>query len=178
MPSEEDFASFFLIHRSNLVRAISWASGDPHLAEDVAQETMMIVRRTWGRYERPDLAMYQIGRRLARRLATRNAAAVPIQATEWESLANAAAPTPSSSEPDASAEVREALRALPTRQREVLVLVFVCDLRLDEIANVLGITESAVKTHKARGMARLNELLAHLSPGAAGTTLPSEEGVL
>ena len=52
-------------------------------------------------------------------------------------------------------EVVKALSALPTRQREALVLRYYGDLSEAEIANAMGISRGAVKSHTARGMAAL-----------------------
>jgi RNA polymerase sigma-70 factor (sigma-E family) len=48
--------------------------------------------------------------------------------------------------------VIEALRALPDRQRDVLVLRFYVDLPESEIADTLGIGPGTVKTHTRRGL--------------------------
>lgn len=52
-------------------------------------------------------------------------------------------------------EVLAALRALPDRQREVLVLRYYLDLSEAEIADTLGISAGSVKTHASRGLAAL-----------------------
>jgi len=52
-----------------------------------------------------------------------------------------------------------ALRALPARQREVLVLRFYADLSVEETAAAIGVSTGAVKTHTSRGLARLREAL-------------------
>jgi RNA polymerase sigma-70 factor (sigma-E family) len=56
---------------------------------------------------------------------------------------------------DDEAAVLEALRALPHRQQEVLVLRYWLDLPESEIAATLGIGAGTVKTHAARGLAAL-----------------------
>jgi RNA polymerase sigma-70 factor (sigma-E family) len=56
-------------------------------------------------------------------------------------------------------EVVEALRALPDRQRQALVLRYWLDLRESEVAAAMGISCGAVKAHTARGMAALTRLL-------------------
>jgi RNA polymerase sigma factor (sigma-70 family) len=183
MATEEEFVSFFLIQRSHLVQAISWATGDRHLAEDVAQETMMIMRRTLGRYERPDLAMYRIGRRLAVRLKSQHASTVPVPSETWADRepSDPTRPPPASTvleDPDhLTDEVRHALSKLPDRQREVVILTLISGMRFEEIADILGITESAARTHKSRGIARLSDLLAHLRPQTDHTARHTEEGV-
>lgn len=62
----------------------------------------------------------------------------------------------------ASEETRrmlDALRRLPARQREVLVLRYYLDLSEAEIADELGISTGSVKTHAHRGLAALESHL-------------------
>jgi RNA polymerase sigma-70 factor (sigma-E family) len=56
---------------------------------------------------------------------------------------------------DDEAVVLEALRSLPHRQQEVLVLRYWLELPESEIAATLGIGAGTVKTHAARGLAAL-----------------------
>jgi len=65
------------------------------------------------------------------------------------------------SQPDAvqaladSAELMAAIRALPRRQREVLVLRFYLDLDVAEVADMLNIGPSSVRSSSARALAQL-----------------------
>jgi len=52
-----------------------------------------------------------------------------------------------------------ALRTLPLRQREALVLKFYADLSEAQIAASMGISQGAVKSHTARGMASMRAVL-------------------
>jgi RNA polymerase sigma-70 factor (sigma-E family) len=52
-----------------------------------------------------------------------------------------------------------ALRLLPVRQREALVLRFYADMSEAQIADAMGISRGAVKSHTARAMATLRTLL-------------------
>jgi len=58
--------------------------------------------------------------------------------------------------------VLDALRELPERQREVLVLRYYLDLTEARIAETLGISRGAVKSHAFRGVAALRPLLGSL----------------
>jgi RNA polymerase sigma factor (sigma-70 family) len=49
----------------------------------------------------------------------------------------------------------DALRSLPARQREVVILRYVTDLSQEDVASALGISTGAVKQHAARGCAHL-----------------------
>jgi RNA polymerase sigma-70 factor (sigma-E family) len=55
--------------------------------------------------------------------------------------------------------VVSALRSLPERQREVVVLRFYGDLSEAQIASAMGITRGAVKSHTSRAMAALRSVL-------------------
>ena len=52
-----------------------------------------------------------------------------------------------------------ALRALPTRQREAIVLRYYADLSEAETAELMGVSRGAVKSHTFRGMAALKQSL-------------------
>jgi RNA polymerase sigma-70 factor (sigma-E family) len=52
-----------------------------------------------------------------------------------------------------------AVRGLPARQREVLVLRFFADLSVSETAAAIGASEGTVKTHTSRALTALREAL-------------------
>jgi RNA polymerase sigma-70 factor (sigma-E family) len=70
------------------------------------------------------------------------------------------------------ARVLVALRSLSRRQQEVLVLRYYADLSEHDIAETLGMTRGAVKSHAHRGLAALRVALAALAVEA-----PSQRGV-
>lgn len=59
----------------------------------------------------------------------------------------------------AALELRDALATLPTRQREAVTLFYVGDLSVHAIAEVMNISDGAVKAHLSHGRKRLRELL-------------------
>ena len=78
------------------------------------------------------------------------------------------APKPAPDEPSAEhaamalierSAVIEALRTLPDRQREAIVLRYYADLSEADIAATMGISKGAVKSHTARAMAALKSIL-------------------
>lgn len=64
-----------------------------------------------------------------------------------------------------------ALRQLPTRQREVLMLVFYESMSIAEAAVVMRVSVGTARTHYERGKARLRELLVERSASSAGPSV-------
>jgi RNA polymerase sigma-70 factor (ECF subfamily) len=56
-------------------------------------------------------------------------------------------------------ELTRALAMLSDDQREVVVLRFVADLAVKDVARIVGKRQGAVKMLQARGLERLHELL-------------------
>ncbi len=56
-------------------------------------------------------------------------------------------------------DLHRALDALPTRQREVVLLRYIADLSQDDVAALLGCSPGSVKTHGSRGLAALRAAL-------------------
>jgi RNA polymerase sigma factor (sigma-70 family) len=54
-------------------------------------------------------------------------------------------------------DLQAALRALPRRQREVVVLRFLGDLSEKATADALALDVGTVKSHAARGLSRLRD---------------------
>jgi RNA polymerase sigma-70 factor, ECF subfamily len=151
-------------------------------AEDVAQEAWIRVHRSIGGFEyRGDGSLFawlgSIVRNLIVDLARREGAAarqpgegksvLRETATDEASgfvLENLAAVRTSPSglvaRSEAFGKLREAIRSLPPREREVVSLRFLEELPVKETAAHLGISENAVKAATFRGMKALQEVLA------------------
>ena len=66
---------------------------------------------------------------------------------------------------DDQRQVIDALRDLPHRQRDCLVLRYYQELGIDDIAATLGISRNSVKTHLQRGLAAMESLLGESNLG-------------
>ena len=70
--------------------------------------------------------------------------------------------------------VIDALRELPHRQRDCIVLRYYDELGIDDIASTLGISRNSVKTHLGRGLDSLERMLASPSDPDADHGLIAE----
>jgi len=151
-----DFAGFYSSEYVAVVR-IGWSlTGDRAIAEEVAQEAFVAAHRRWDRIQ-----CYDDPGAWVRRVAiNRSLSWLRRRRTEASGLArivreHATNMTP----PESTAEVWRALRTLPKRQAEVLVLVVVEDRPVAEVARILRCGEPTVRTHLRRGRLKLAELL-------------------
>lgn len=156
---DEAFAHFFMANYHKLVKSVFFSTGDKQLAEDIAQDVMATLANY--RYDRPEVLMYRMAKQRLKR------AYVPLQYQPLDEASVEADPRLSVEGADSvidsqigNRELMEALRALPNRQKEVIVLHVGCDLSLEQVAEILGISVSAAKTHKTRGMEKLKQLKA------------------
>jgi RNA polymerase sigma-70 factor (sigma-E family) len=151
--------ALFRAHHLELVRLARFMVGDLATAEDVVQDTFEQLQRRWHRL-RDDTSVLAYARSCVlngcrtvhRRSAVARRYSPVLAPTGAEQLDTAAA----SAEHEA---MMSALRALPRRQREVLVLRYYADLDVAEISGALGIGPSAVRSTASRGLAALARAL-------------------
>ena len=66
---------------------------------------------------------------------------------------------------DERVDLQRALRTLPRRQRDVVVLRYLADQPEDAVARALGVSVGSVKTHASRGLATLRARLGDVRVG-------------
>jgi RNA polymerase sigma-70 factor (sigma-E family) len=150
----------FRDHHLELVRLALVMVGDLATAEDVVQDAFERLHRGWRGLRQPSSGLAYVrssvlnGCRSVHRRAAVARKHVPRLAeppgARYEDAASAA---------DDRGEMAAALRLLPRRQREVLVLRYYLDLDMDEIAGTLRISPSAVRATNTRGLAALARAL-------------------
>jgi RNA polymerase sigma-70 factor (sigma-E family) len=144
--TEAGFAWLFRDEYPSIVRTAYLMLGDREAAEDVAQEAFVRLYARWSRvsrYDRPGAWVRRVAIRLAVR-ARRRAATLPLQA---EQLGHQEAP----GDPD----LRRALLALPAKQRAAVVLHYLEDLPVADVAELMGCAVSTAKVHLHRARKRL-----------------------
>jgi RNA polymerase sigma-70 factor (sigma-E family) len=155
--------ALYSAHYRSLVRLAVLLVRDMATAEEVVQDAFVAIHGAWRRLRDTDKALAYLRQSVVNRSRSvlRHRAVV-------EKYAPKGMPDAPSAETGAIGEfersaVIEALRGLPTRQREALVLRYYGDLSEAQIAHAMGISKGAVKSHTARGMAALRTSLEQLS---------------
>jgi len=149
-----DFGEVFAATYPRLVHILWFVLHDHELAEEIAQEAFIELHRQWrkvGAYDRPDLWVRKVALRQAQREAGR------VRRRAWVER-QFEAPDPVELDPRRE-ELRAAIALLPPRQRAVVVLFYLEDRPMEEVADLVGCSTSTgfVHLHKARH--RLAELL-------------------
>jgi RNA polymerase sigma factor (sigma-70 family) len=130
-----------------LVGSLVLYCGDRGVAEEFAQEALARAVERWaqvGAMAAPEAWVYRVAFNLARSGFRRRAA-------ERRATGRLPVVVPAASDPTDAVAVRDAVRALPPRQRAVIVARFYAGLSVAETADALGCAEGTVKaaTHQA-----------------------------
>ena len=158
-----EFEAFARRAAPSLLRSAFLLCGDRGHAEDLLQMTFWRTAQRWVlAREAPNAYAYRVLVNLSRdrRRGQRR------RVSEWLGSDDRAGVDLDQSERFAQRDVMSrAVRRLPDRQREVIVLRFYLDLSIAQTAAALGSSEGTVKSHTARALTRMRELLASRPPG-------------
>jgi RNA polymerase sigma-70 factor (sigma-E family) len=158
---EEAIAELFETHHLPLVRLAVLLGADD--AEDVVAEAFYQLYRRWRRLRSPEAAAAAYLRSVVVNLTRMRIRHLQVVRKHAARNGDAPAHVASGEERavlrDDQRALVDAVRALPARQREALVLRFWLDLRESEIADAMGISAGSVKVHVSRGMAALSRTL-------------------
>ena len=148
--------ALFHVHNRRLVGFASLLVDDRESAEEIVQDAFESLFLHWNRLRDPDAAVAYLDRSVVyasrswiRRKVTARSYVLPEAGTEQSAEA-------AEVDNEQRAALSEAIRSLPRRQREVVVLRYFLDLREDEIAAWLGISAGSVKQHQSRATAALH----------------------
>lgn len=143
----------------SLVRLAVLLVHDVHTAEEVVQDAFEAMHTAWRRLRDSDKALSYLRQAVVNRSRS---------VLRHRNVVDKNAPKPAPDEPSAEhgamalierTAVVAALRTLPDRQREAIVLRYYADLSEADIAATMGISRGAVKSHTARGMSALRAIL-------------------
>jgi RNA polymerase sigma-70 factor (sigma-E family) len=146
-------------HALGLVRLAVVLVGDRASAEDIVQDAFLGLYRRWDRLADTShpLAYVRVSvlngcrttlRRQSRWRLTSSFSEAPAESAETRALLS-----------EEQRAVALALRRLPQRQREALVLRYYLDLSEEETATTMGISRGTVKSATSRALATVGRLL-------------------
>jgi len=158
------FEEFVAVRGPALVRLARGLLRDPATAEDVVQDVLAKALLSWGRVSSADDPSAYVNRMV-----------VNASTSFWRRAARRERPVapqdlPDRGRADATAQVADrdqlltALRALPVKQRTVLVLRHFEDRSDEQIADLLDVTTGTVRSNAHRGLASLRAALAGDTP--------------
>lgn len=144
----EPFESFFRREFPRMVAVAYAISGSRWAAEELAQEACLRAYRSWdtvSRYDKPGAWLRRVTINLANSLIRRRVSEVKaLQRYVSDRIEFV------DQHPVEEADFWSQVKALSRRQREVIVLHYVDGLDTAEVAEVLDISESSVRTHLQR----------------------------
>jgi RNA polymerase sigma-70 factor (sigma-E family) len=143
----ETFDAFFARMLPRTIRVARRLTGNPWTAEDVAVEALARAHARWTRVAplpwRDAWVLKVASRESLRHLPRSQPVPAPVESRD------------DSDDIVLRAALVAALTRLPRRQRETIVLRYLCDLPEADVAMALGVSAGTVKTHLHRAIASL-----------------------
>jgi len=149
----------YAVHYSALVRLAVMLVRDTPTAEEVVQDAFIAMHEAWERLRDTERALAYMRQTVVNRSRSVLRHRMVVERNQQK-------PPPDMPSAEHGAltllersAVIAALRGLPERQREAIVLRYYADLSEAEIAAAMRISRGAVKSHTSRGMAALRTAL-------------------
>ena len=150
------FEAVFHNHYRRLVRSLALACGDEDLAADMVQQAFVQLWASWSRisrYESPATWVDRVAisrlrdhQRSVRRLA---AALLRLERNRDSDILS----------PSDHPDITAALARLPLRQRLAVVLYYLDDRSISQVASLMGVSEGTVNRHLFRAREALRSYL-------------------
>lgn len=157
--ADEAVTELYSAHYRSLVRLAALLVRDVGTAEEVVQDAFVAMHGGWHRLRDNDKALSYLRQAVVNRSRS---------VLRHRVVVDRNAPKPPPDEPSAEhgaitlferSAVVAALKGLPPRQREAVVLRFYADMSEAQIADAMRISRGAVKSHTARAMQALRSSL-------------------
>jgi RNA polymerase sigma-70 factor (sigma-E family) len=157
--AEQAVTAMYTTHYRSLVRLAALLVRDNATAEEVVQDSFIAMHTAWPRLRDDENALSYL-----RQAVVNRSRSILRHRVVPERNAPKPAPDMPSAEQGALTllerrQVVTALRQLPPRQREALVLRYYGNLSEAQIASAMGISRGAVKSHTARAIVSLRAVL-------------------
>ncbi len=159
-----DFDGIVEAHRRRITRLVYRLLGWSDDAEDVVQEVFLSALKNIKAFRGESglstwLMRIAVNKCRSHRRSLRVRLRLLAGAAERVRRTRSARPEDASADAETFRRVRRAVRALPVRYREVVVLRYLEETPTTEVAEILGISQAAVDTRLHRARRRLKDLL-------------------
>ena len=155
---DDAVSTLFYRHVTELVGLAYCLLGDRETAEEVVQDAFVALHRHWRDLREQAAAVAYLRAAVVNGCRSRQRRLVRAR-TALPALRPMTTSVPSSEDTavsrDEAARLAAAVRALPTRQREVMVCRFYLEMTETQTASLLRIGRTSVKTHERRALAGL-----------------------
>ena len=163
MPDGSDAEYLAYVHgRTQALRRVAYLlCGDGHQADDLVQETITKLYARWPRLRDVENLDAYVHTMLVRTFLDER------RRGWWKVRLFGAAPErpePAGVAPEDRTVLRAALAEVPPRQQAVLVLRYLCDQPVSDVARILGCSEGTVKSQTAHGLTALRRILGDRLP--------------
>jgi RNA polymerase sigma-70 factor (sigma-E family) len=153
---KREYAEYFQVRMPHLRRLAAMLCGDAHRGDDIVQSAATTLYMRWKHVRSAGNLDAYVRRAVVNAFLSeqrRPWARVALTDTLPDRPVDAELPA------DERLVVRAAVRRLPPKQQAVIVLRFVCDLPVAEVAELLDCAEGTVKSQTADGLAALRRYL-------------------
>ncbi|WP_144118467.1 SigE family RNA polymerase sigma factor [Catellatospora sichuanensis] len=163
---EREYVAYVTARLPALRRIAAQLAGDPHRGDDLVQQAITRLFVKWRQASQArnlDAYLHTILVRTFlddRRLAWSRVSLAPEAGTERAATG---------ADVDTRLDLQVALGQMPPRQRAAVVLRFLTDRSVDEVAEILQVSPGTVKSQTSDGLATLRRLLGE-QPVASATT--------
>lgn len=154
---EDDYVEFVSARLPRLHRQAYLLTNDRHRADDQVQQTCVNLYVHWRQARKADSMDRYVNGMLVKAFLSERRRSWSTRVTLTESLPERVDGEPTSIED--RAVLSQALSQVPRKQRLVLVLRFLCDQSVADVAEALGCSPGTVKSQCSHGLAALRRAL-------------------
>ena len=152
MKTDPAFEEFYEREFKTVFRAAYLVCGNRAVAEDATQDAFVRALERWGRLRGGEWVTGWLITTAMNLLRRRRRLEAP-----WRLVT--AGPRDETSSLDTGLDVRAALRRLPDRQLEAVILHYLVDLPIEEVASLMGCADGTVKAHLAKARQALAQAI-------------------
>jgi RNA polymerase sigma-70 factor (sigma-E family) len=157
--ADDAVTELYAAHYVSLVRLATMLVHSTAEAEEVVQDSFVAMHGRWRRLRDADKGLAYLRQTVVNTARSRLRRRSVEERHRPAPMPHAASAEHFAVLHDEHSDVMTALRELPPRQREAVVLRYYADLSEADIAKAMGVSRGAVKSHTSRGLAALRSAL-------------------